>query len=282
MGEGNSAKKTFNTPEGAFTVFSIYQRQAATCGFHMKGRTILNIGAGDLIGLDILFLLSGARRVISIDLQPGNYHYPRVSGQSPFFERLWGIVSEAGMAYGPVPWEGILMRNGGDPRYNTDRLFRLSPSSACHLPLKNDCVDFAFSNAVFEHIEDPEGAIEEIARTLSPGGQTMHRVDLRDHRDFSKPLEFLKPREPSGGCNLWRAHQFEEAFKNCGLEVRLFDVFDQFRVTREKRGAFKKPFNNLSCRELGKLRFMIYAVKNTSPRVQRQDHDPVYGKTVAQ
>ncbi|MBN1102081.1 MAG: class I SAM-dependent methyltransferase, partial [Deltaproteobacteria bacterium] len=136
---------------------------------------------------------------------------------------------------------------------------------AARLPLREGTVDFAFSNAVLEHVEDPEGAIVEITRTLSPGGHTMHRVDLRDHRNFSRPLDFLKPSEDKGGCNLWRASRFRDAFRRPSLRITDFEVFDFCEVTAAERNSFAPPFSSLSCKELGKLRFMVYAEKTGQP-----------------
>ena len=116
-------------------------------------------------------------------------------------------------------------------------------------------------NAVFEHIEDPEGAIRDISRTLTPGGHTMHRVDLRDHRDFSKPLDFLKPDAPRNGCNLWRSHQYRQVFNQLPLQILNFDVFDTKTITTAECRSLAPEFSCLPHVELSKLRFMIYARK---------------------
>ncbi|MEW6667482.1 MAG: class I SAM-dependent methyltransferase [Thermodesulfobacteriota bacterium] len=259
--EERESPKRLNTPEGALKVFAIYFDEMRTHSFEPAGKTVLNIGAGDLIGLDVLFLLFGARRVVSVDLNPGRYLYPHLGDQRLFFEELASLIPS--MGYGPLvrPWDDIIERRNGRPLYNRERLARVTPCDAASLPLREGCVDFAFSNAVLEHVGDPEGVIREVARTLSPGGHTMHRVDLRDHRDFSRPLEFLKSGESNEGCNLWRACRFERAFRG-QLEVQDFVVFDSCRVTDAQRDSFGAPFRSLSCEELGKLRFMVYATKS--------------------
>jgi SAM-dependent methyltransferase len=247
-----------NTPEGALKVFTIYHQEMEKKGFDLSGKAVLNIGAGDLIGLDVLFLLFGAARVISLDLNPGNYRYPDLDGQTSFFDSLALLVrSECGL--GPDRWEGILERKDGRTFYNRRRLHRITPCDAASIPLRDASIDFAFSNAVFEHIQDPGRAVREIARVLKPGGHTMHRVDLRDHKDFSKSLEFLKPGAPAGGCNLWRASRFEQAFSSPPLRLREFLVFDSCLVSEAEKASFAHPFLKMSCAELGKLRFMVYA-----------------------
>jgi len=254
-----SNQEQLNTPKGAYTVFFIYYNTLKRFRFDLEGKTVLNIGAGDLIGLDALFLLFGAKQIISLDLRAGNYQYPEIFEQVSHYETLWNILSEKGLVGNKKPWDNIIFQTKQGLFFNTHRLFRISPADVCHLPIKDACVDFAFSNAVLEHIKDPAAAIKEIARVLCPGGHTMHRVDLRDHRDFSKPLEFLKPGEPNTGCNLWRAFQFEEAFGKEPLDIIEFEVFDRIQVTEEERACFDSRFANLPCADLEKLRFLIYA-----------------------
>ncbi len=163
--------RPLNTPDGALKVFSIYYDEIINQGFNIDKKTILNIGSGALIGVDALFLLFGAARVISIDLKTGIYNYPVLSDQEPFYHTLWNLLIEQGrVSADQNPWDGIIHSMTDGAEYNTDRLIRLSPCNASRLPLKNNTVDLAFSNAVFEHIEDPENAIRDIARTLTPGG----------------------------------------------------------------------------------------------------------------
>ena len=256
--------QVLNTPEGALKVFEIYHTQMQAHGFDMTDGVILNIGAGNLVGLDALFLLFGAARVISIDLSKGNYDYPDATRQRAVFETLKALAGSY-RPKAPGSFNDILVMKGAKVFYDTKRLVRLVPADAACLPLADESVDFCFSNAVLEHVDDPLQAVKEIARVLKPGGHTMHRVDLRDHVDFSRPLTFLKVDRPDGVCNKWRAHQFQTAFGATGLNLLEFLVFDSCRVTRAQRHGLAPKFAALSCDELGKLRFMVYAVKNTIP-----------------
>ncbi len=257
-----SEPKEWNTPEGAVRVFLIYYREMCRRDFNLSDKTILNIGPGNLIGLDLIFLLLGAKRVLSLDLEPGNYQYPEISDQLPFYHALWTCLQDEGLTDKHVAWpEAILRQDPQGAVLNQKRLLRLAPADLCALPVRNESVDFSFSNAVLEHIADPARAIAEIARTLAPGGHTMHRVDLRDHADFTQPLRFLQPGAPTHGCNLWRAHQFEAAFDGKPLRTDTFEVFDTCTVNDAQKSAFKSEFAQLPNVELGKLRFMVYALK---------------------
>jgi SAM-dependent methyltransferase len=51
--------------------------------------------------------------------------------------------------------------------------------------------DLTLSNAVFEHLRDPQLAFEGLRRVSAPESIGLHQVDFRDHRDFDRPLESL-------------------------------------------------------------------------------------------
>lgn len=259
----NEIKQKLNTPEGAIKVFFIYYEQLKKQKYDITGKTILNIGTGELAGLDIMFLLFGARKVISIDLNFGKYLYPDITNQLSFYNELWQLLTKRGICANDGFFPGIIERLNGKVYIKKDRLTQIK-ANANNIPLKDQSIGFCFSNAVFEHIENPEHAIQEIERVLTINGNTMHRIDLRDHADFTKPYEFLKPGEPASGCNLWRSYQYEEAF-NCGsLKIVEFDVFDIGKVTDGDKRLFKPAFAKLTCAELERLRFMVYAKKVNS------------------
>lgn len=91
--------------------------------------------------------------------------------------------------------------------------------------------DVVISNAVLEHVEDPQNAAREMFRITRPGGFGIHQVDFRDHRDFSKPLEYLLLSRSEfsrlfafaqGSCgNRWRQSDFISAFNEAGFAVEL-------------------------------------------------------------
>ncbi|KXW55832.1 hypothetical protein [Ferrovum sp. PN-J185] len=52
-------------------------------------------------------------------------------------------------------------------------------------------VDLTLSNAVLEHLYDPFAGAISLYDIMAPYGIGLHQVDFRDHRDFSRPLEYL-------------------------------------------------------------------------------------------
>ena len=107
------------------------------------------------------------------------------------------------------------------------------PVDAAKLPFPDGSFDLVFSIASFEHFSDPVAAVRECTRVMAPGGLALHQIDLRDHRDFSKPLDFLRYEEEEWKklhtdlfcfTNRFRKSDFERAFAESGLAVSGVDV----------------------------------------------------------
>lgn len=82
------------------------------------------------------------------------------------------------------------------------------------LTAPDNTFDLVFSNAVGEHFYDISAAFREMARVTRPGGFGHHVIDLRDHRDFSRPLEYLLMNEG----DFWR--EFINRHAECGNRLR--------------------------------------------------------------
>jgi SAM-dependent methyltransferase len=93
-------------------------------------------------------------------------------------------------------------------------------------------IDIVFSNAVLEHTESPAGMARELHRITRSGGYGIHQVDFRDHRDFSRPLEYL----------LLGADDFERMFAErhgeCGRQIRHYEMRELFEEAGFKVAGF--------------------------------------------
>lgn len=93
-------------------------------------------------------------------------------------------------------------------------------------------IDIVFSNAVLEHTESPAGTARELYRITRSGGYGIHQVDFRDHRDFSRPLEYL----------LLGADDFERMFAErhgeCGRQIRHYEMRELFEKAGFKVAGF--------------------------------------------
>jgi hypothetical protein len=93
---------------------------------------------------------------------------------------------------------------------------------------------------------------------------------MRDHEDFSKPLEFLKldtqtfknrdvPLHRS--TNRWRLSDFVAAFKKSGFRVDKVEVTTRLDVTEEMRRSLHPDFQKYSLEDLSALSAIIVAEK---------------------
>jgi len=96
-------------------------------------------------------------------------------------------------------------------------------SEDCDLP--EGALGLIFSLAVMEHVAEAEKFLAKAFKALRPGGISLHFIDFRDHRDFSKPSEFLYLSRESyiaqtgGSENRIRAFEFTEKFTEAGFEI---------------------------------------------------------------
>jgi SAM-dependent methyltransferase len=89
--------------------------------------------------------------------------------------------------------------------------------------------DVCLSVAVLEHVRTVAAFNETVYRLLRPGGLAVHSIDFRDHRDFSRPLDFLSvdretwgklSEEPDAGyVNRLRYSEQRQMFLDAGFEV---------------------------------------------------------------
>ena len=157
----------------------------------LGGKRILVVGPGDNLGVALLFLAHGGRKVVCLDkFEP---------------ERNPGHLA---MVYGalrkrlPRPErnrfdEGISIHSGRDFSYNPRMLEYITgeglEEGSRRFPPGS--FDLIFSRAVLEHLYDPDRAFASMERLLATGGRMAHKIDLRDHEMFSggekHPLTFL-------------------------------------------------------------------------------------------
>ena len=126
--------------------------------------------------------------------------------------------------------------------------------------------DVCVSTAVFEHVWDVDMATQALFVVTKPGGYHLHHVDNRDHRDFSRPLDYLtlsdtefraefKARHAEMGNRL-RPHEIVTAFERAGFAtcltnpVRLIERTYLFRLLTKLRRDPTSRFRNVSSDKL--------------------------------
>lgn len=215
-------------------------------------RVVAELGPGDSIGIGLAALLSGATKYYALDL----VRYSDLGKAHAILDELAGLFSRRKPIPGddefPAIKPSLPSRDFPDEIFGKEAVFAaLSPSRIAalhdaiervrerptmivyHAPwadpevIQPASVDFIFSQAVLEHVDDLDGAYAAMRRWLKPTGVMSHQIDYRSHRkadswnghwaysDFSWRIvvgmrPFLLNRAPhSRHRELLRAHGFE-------------------------------------------------------------------------
>ena len=254
-----------------------------------RGKRVLELGPGHTLVTGALLVASGVERYVGADL------FPIASLDATLYKRVRtelagdrDLVRASGYY---EAWREMLARFDAAVRFDGDKvLFEESllswkhPVDAGQLPFADAMFDVCMSNACFEHFRDPEAAARECVRVVIPGGVNVHQIDLRDHRDFSRPLEFLRfekahwdrlfggdgPRPPAElgpirtafeYTNRWRLNDYVRAFECAGGEVVTVDVNLTTPVPDELRATLHADFRDRPREELEALSAFVVVRK---------------------
>jgi hypothetical protein len=153
------------------------------------GRTILELGTGWYPVVPILFYLTSADRVITIDIQKWMTRKSQQETLVKFIEwKMAGRLDDLLPFIDEARWErvsGIVENPSAYSMEQINELTGIMPliQDARKIFLKSGSVDFICSNNTFEHI--PPGVLRDILREFSrllvPGGAMSHFIDLTDH-----------------------------------------------------------------------------------------------------
>ena len=205
----------------ALQVGKNYISQISALPDGLEGRSVLEVGPGSDFGPALLLASSGAK-VSIIDRffakWQEDYHRPLYTA----LRNRW--------SGDPAPFDAVLNANGyGD----------IITVFSCALEdlAEDRKFDVIISNAVLEHMRDIEQAVESMARITQYCGWGLHQIDFRDHRNFSKPLEYL----------LYTDEEFEKelgpVLGECGQPYR----------TSELEALFLKHGFEIDCRNINMI-----------------------------
>jgi SAM-dependent methyltransferase len=205
-------------------VFRLVRHLARLADLDLRGKTFLEMGCSREPGLPLVLLLHGCRRYYGNNVLPLDDWLPEA------YARLVALLLSSLCDVAPGRLDEIATtaddsQRGRVVRLRADCFVPLAPLPAEDIPLTDGSVDVVFSASVLEHVRRPREVIAACHRLLRPGGHCLHAIDLRDHADFSRPLEFLKWSEDEyqsrtgGPENRVRAGEFLEIFADAGFEI---------------------------------------------------------------
>lgn len=189
----------------------------------VAGASILELGPGHNYGSVLVLACSGASVAVAdrFPVQWDEDYHPS------FYKALRERLDDLHPQFLTAPIARCVEASG------TEDVVRVVASPAEHLEgVEDESIDIVFSNAVLEHTESPAGMARELYRITRSGGYGIHQVDFRDHRDFSRPLEYL----------LLGADDFERMFAErhgeCGRQIRHYEMRELFKKAGFKVAGF--------------------------------------------
>lgn len=140
----------------------------------LKDKVILEYGPGDCMGVALLFLLKGARKVCCVDRFPlrddKKYH--------DLYNRM--VAAHIEPQDDHISWSNT---------FEHKIFYTASSDGMCILPEKADII---VSRAVLEHCNDLDKTFDNMGSNLKPGGIMIHKVDLTSHgTHYRECLDFL-------------------------------------------------------------------------------------------
>lgn len=209
----------------AFNIARSYADQMPEGRRSLADQTIVEFGPGINFGTALVLACWGARQVTVCDRFLASY---QLDYHGPVYQAVMDLVLKDNPTTDVSPLRDCIERRG----HLTPRLRGESCALEELAKKYPDTFDIALSNAVFEHLYHPLQAFKSLHICMKSNGVGYHQVDFRDHRDFSKPLEYLLLDEFSFHAMMTERHC------ECGNRVRPHEMRAMFACAGFRRIEF--------------------------------------------
>mgnify|MGYP001345722192 CR=1 FL=1 len=167
----------------ALRIFRSYVERLPGGESFLLGKRVLELGPGHALGTALLLACAGARVTVA-----DRFLVPWSPSYHPLLYRaLLTRMRAERRGLDPTPLLELLAADTFSPR--VIERFAGGAEELDQLPAER--FDLILSNATLEHVQEWRKTLANIYRATAPGGLSVHQVDFRDHRDFSRPLEFM-------------------------------------------------------------------------------------------
>lgn len=229
-----------------------YIRIIDNFGLDLRNARVLELGPGLDFGPQLILASHGARVIVADRfLAKWNRHY-----HPEFYLRLKARWNGPCGAINSVLDAGWYSPNVMACLAEPAETLSSVPSGSC---------DIVLSNAVLEHVYDLPAVCRSLARVTKPGGFGSHQIDLRDHRNFARPLEFLlddevtyRRRLSRGRVSRGNRRRLGECvahFRDCGFRIEQVEpngfadkLYLEGFIPRLRRS--RSPYRNLALEDL--------------------------------
>lgn len=155
----------------------------------IEGRTVLELGPGDNVGVLLQFIAHGATRAWACDKFYSSHD--REHEKKIYLVIRQGLTPEQQRRFDDA------VDLSGELRFNEEKIsyaYGVGAQDADTL-VPPGSIDILLSRGVLQEVFEIDRAFAGIDRLTAPGGHMIHKVDLRDYGMFSKigfhPREFL-------------------------------------------------------------------------------------------
>jgi SAM-dependent methyltransferase len=249
----------------AIRIARAYLEMIGRFGIEMGNSSILELGPGKNYGTAVILRCLGAQVSVADkylsewDPETHPIFYKALAKALPFYFDEFSLA----------PLNRILVQGG----YDSDSLHRVRQGCESLSELQDGRFDVIVSNAVLEHLVDPDLGLRELYRITKVGGLNIHQIDYRDHRNFVEPLEYLFLSElefgklladSNGECgNRVRANEFLNLFLKSGFTIdaqenNMFADLGYLNRIRDRAASLWKDYTDS---DLHVLSGRIYCVK---------------------
>lgn len=184
----------------------------------LRGKTVLEYGPGDILGVSLLMYAHGAAFVQCVD----RFAREKISKANieTYLEILDRLDPEKRRRAADA------FNDHGDPGSGFNPAMIRYSVTRDGLINESEAYDLIVSRSVLEHVNHLDLTIRDIANALKPDGVSVHSVDLKSHNlDRYLPFDFLTWPETvyrlmnshKGRPNRWRVDKYRECVARAGL-----------------------------------------------------------------
>ncbi len=187
---------------------------------YLAGKTVLEYGPGDVLGVALLLYAWGARRVDCVDRFPlSRLSENNIKIYHELLKKLSGNARDRALS---------VFRHHGAPESGLEEgriRYRVDSNGLSHA---NEEYDLILSRAVLEHVNNLEGTLQDVYLALRKGGDTVHLVDLKSHGlDRYREFDFLTWPDwayrlmysHKGFPNRWRVDYYKRVAEEQGFHI---------------------------------------------------------------
>ncbi|MBU4184670.1 MAG: class I SAM-dependent methyltransferase [Proteobacteria bacterium] len=222
-GRGGDYNKDYELEKYCIKVFDDYLRVLNKVKDNIspffQDKIIVEYGPGDFLGVPLLFLCHGAKRVYCIDRFP-------LASEKKYLNLYNKMLLNHNNSYaGRKTWDDII---------NKDIIYIWAKDGVFLVPEKADII---VSRAVLEHCNSLEKTFKNMHQNLKSRGIMIHKVDLTSHGTHLRvPLDFLchSPltwylmTSQKGYPNRWRRNKYKEILDYYSFKILYEESLNEF------------------------------------------------------